>query len=155
MTRPFLLVLVMAAGLCAPAAAQDQFTESTAAANALFENCLAAAEAGPPAWAIAECESAEQAVIDLQAQYPDALLWEKDVTWLMRAGIHMQVSGAYGDADGVRSARVCERTERWWLALGNITPGSAFDQSGNGADQNLVRQCRSEHGTPSWARPLP
>ncbi|MEY4879610.1 MAG: hypothetical protein RJB62_1079 [Pseudomonadota bacterium] len=155
MPRIFFTALVLAAGLATPAAAQDQFTESTAAANALFENCLAAAEAGPPARAIAECESAERAVTDLQSRYPDALLWEKDFIWLMRAGIHMQVSGAYGDADGVRSARVCERTERWWLALGNITPGSAFDQSGNGADQNLVRQCRSEHGTPSWARPLP
>ncbi len=150
---PFVVMLFAVAA--SPAAAQSDFTPLTAEAYELWQRCSDAANAGAPAQGITRCQADIATIEALQAQNPNALPWEKDFTWLMSAGMHLALSGAYGDADGVLLVRVCDETERWWFQLGNITPGSDFDQRGSAEDQALVRRCRNEQGTPSWARPLP
>jgi len=147
--------LLFAVFFAPPAMAQSDFTPFTEEAYALWTSCSDAENTGPPAQAIARCQANIASIETLQAQYASALLWEKDFTWMMSAGMHLTLSGAYGDIDGVLSARICDETERWWLQLGYITPGSDFDQRGSAEDEGLVRRCRAEQGTPAWARPLP
>jgi hypothetical protein len=155
MTRLVFLALA-AAGFAADAAAQP-VTGFTLGVSDAYTECNSAREARAQD-AVALCEDAIALIIQLQTENPGVSLAEQDYAWFSLAGVYIELAGTYLQADGVRSARVCDASERSWSAVGSISASVEYPDavaSQNQTGQSVATVCRSEFGTPVWGRPLP
>ena len=107
---------------------------------------------------LALCQTADQILGQLQAQYANASVEERDYVWFIHGTVLLSVANAYVAIDGARTARVCDDSERAWQGLGNISPTVSYRDAVSTSEQtvmSIIRLCRSEQGAPGWARPLP
>lgn len=157
MHPPFVLAFVTLVGATGSVLAADM-TPLQASAFTQYEICNNARSAGFADYGAQACIGAEQAIKNLQAAHPDAVYYENHFLWATLATVQISIGGAYGQIDGVLSARVCEMSELSWWTTGNIPADSPFVDFVRSAESlvlsNLTR-CRNEQSTPSWARPLP
>jgi len=148
---------ISASLLLAGSAAAQPVTDYTLSVSDQYTVCNSTREAQAPD-AVTICEDAIARVIQLQTENSAAPLAEQDYAWFTLSGTYMGLAGTYLDADGVRSARVCDASERSWSAAGNISASVAYPDpvaSLNQTGQSVATVCRGEFGTPAWGRPLP
>lgn len=152
-----LVALFAAGGLQAHAQTPTTFEASaTGAASA----CLAAQQTpeGAPA-AITACE---KLIVDLDALKAGNLSLgphDTNVYHIVMGMAETRVAASMGRIDGVRSARVCQRTEKAWTHIAQTVAASSpgyTDMIDNlrASTQKTIGICRSEFGTPAGAVPL-
>jgi hypothetical protein len=152
-----LLALAAAGALHAHAQTATPFeTSATGAASA----CLAAPQTpeGAPA-AITACE---KLIVDLNAlKTANTSLGPHDtnVYHIVMGMAETRVAASMGRIDGVRSARVCQRTENAWTHIAQTVAASSPGYTGmidnlRASTQKTIGICRSEFGTPAGATPL-
>ncbi len=157
MLRPFALAFVALVGTNGSALSADM-TPLQAAAFAQYEACSNARNAGLADYGAQTCIGAEQAIKDLQAANPNAIYYEDHFLWATLATVQIFIGGAYGQIDGVLSARVCEMSELSWWTTGNIpadSPFAGFIRDTEASVLSNLTRCRNEQSTPPWARALP
>jgi len=160
MPSPGLRSAAFIAGLMSlpvPVAAADM-TPLQAAAYQEYERCAEGRAMGHYDYGLQACLDADGALAGLIAANPVVPDYERDFLLFTKATVELSVGGAYGAIDGVRSARVCEKSEQSWATAGQIPADSPFSDSVRRTEQgsiDTIRLCRNEQGTPAWGRPLP
>ena len=157
--RVALMAAACAGGFGASAQSPTAFeTQATSLASA----CLSAPNSTPEtaSAAIAPCEKLIVDIDALKQANPSLAGHDLNVFLLVKSMGETRVAGSYGAIDGVRSARVCDRTERGWTLISQVN--KAQSPTYVGTIDNLVRssisaisKCRQENGTPAGAAPLP
>jgi len=153
--RPFVLGAALFPAMSALAQPVTPFTQ---AAAAHYNTCLEGSDTLPAAEVLQSCNAAEQGFVALRAENAGAYTDEMDYVIFMHVAVQSAIAGAATRVDGARSARVCDAIERSWRTLADISPATSYGEIINSTAErvaNTVRLCRSEKGTPSWARPLP
>jgi hypothetical protein len=157
--RVCLMALAATGGFSASAQSPPTFETK---ATALSVSCMSAGNQTPEeaSGAIAACE---KLIVDLNAlrqSNPALGGHDLNVFLLVKAMGEAAVASSYGKIDGVRSARVCDRTERGWMSVSQIkkaeSPAYAVmvDQL-VASSVGAITKCRQEFGTPAGATPLP
>jgi len=157
--RVGLMALAVAGAVEASAQAPPSFETQ---ATALAAGCLSAGNETPEAasGAIAACE---KLIVDLDAlkQASPALGGhDLNVFLIVKAMGETRVASTYGKIDGVRSARVCDRTERGWVSVSQVNKAdspayAAMVDRLVASSVGAIGKCRQEFGTPAGATPLP
>lgn len=157
--RIALVALAGAGGMGASAQAPSAFENQ---ATSLAAACLAAQTTTPEAasGAIIACEKLISDLDVLKQANPSLSGHDLNVFLIVRGMGETRVASSYGNIDGVRSARVCERTERSWTLTSQVnkaqSPGyAAMIDKLVGSAIPAISKCRQEFGTPIGAAPLP
>ncbi|MDP3739317.1 MAG: hypothetical protein Q8R02_18150 [Hyphomonadaceae bacterium] len=154
-----LMALACACGFEASAQSPPTFETQ---ATSLAADCLAAPNATPEAAsaAVVTCEKLIVDVDTLKQANPSLGGHDLNVFLIVKSMGESRVAGSYGRIDGVRSARVCDRTERSWALISQLnktqSPGYApmMDQL-VASTIPAITKCRQENGTPAGAPSLP
>jgi hypothetical protein len=158
MKRVSLGLLVLAAAPAAQAQAQSEFERFALTVAGACLNSGSTPEEAPAA--VTTCGKMLVDLDALKSAAPDIAGHDLNVYNIVRGMGLTRVAASFGRIDGVRSARVCERTEEAWTHTAMVKP--AFSSQYADMIQNLVTQtaatirtCRLEFGTPEGGWPLP
>jgi hypothetical protein len=155
-----LAALALLATMGAPFA-HAQTSEFESAALVVANPCLTSGstpEAAPAA--VAACEKLIVDLATLKAAAPDIAGHDLNVYHIVASMAHSRVASSYGRIDGVRSARVCQRSEDSWRHVSQIAPASSPAYAATIDDlvkssTETIAKCRSEFGMPAGAPLLP
>lgn len=154
-------LLVGLIALAVAPVAHAQTTEFENAAIAVANACLAGGstpEAAPAA--VTACEKLLVDLETLKSAAPAIAGHDLNVYHVVAGMALTRIASSYGRIDGVRSARVCQRTEDAWRHTSQIVPASSpaymatIDELVK-SSVSTIRLCRSEFGTPAGAPALP
>jgi hypothetical protein len=155
-----ILVMLLVFGVAPAAQAQEQ-TEFERYALAIAGACLnseSTPEAAPAA--VTVCEKMVTDIDTLKSAVPDVAGHDLNVYHIVRGMGLSRVAASYGRIDGVRSARVCQRTEDAWRHTSQVVAASSPTYTDTirtlvTSTTDAITKCRSEFGTPAGAPPLP
>lgn len=141
--------------------AHAQVSEFENAALAVANSCLTSGstpEAAPAA--VAACEKLIVDLATLKAAAPGLAGHDLNVYHIVASMAHSRVAASFGRIDGVRSARVCQRSEQSWTHVSQIVAASspAYGPTIDGlfkSSTGTIAKCRSEFGAPAGAAALP
>ncbi len=154
------LVALLAAGALEAHAQTPAPTPFEASATGLAGACLAAKPTpeGAPA-AVTLCEKLIVDLNALKAASASLSPHDSNVYHLVTGMAQSRVAASFGRIDGVRSARVCQRTEQAWshtaqVVAANSPAYASMIETLRTSTQTTIGTCRSEFGTPAGATPL-
>ncbi|WP_084398392.1 hypothetical protein [Henriciella aquimarina] len=156
MLKPFLAGLA-GLGLMAPGALADETRDPEAAGRYWFQAAEVCIQAGEdtevtPEEQVKLCSellNLMKAKFD-QPDYAPQSPYEANFYWFARGAIQAQLQGAFGEIDGVRSKRVCERVEAQAAAFAKIDntawPQDYRDMADrvNESVEGPLKRCRHE-----------
>lgn len=153
-----LAVLMILAG--APVA-HAQTSEFENAAVAVANACLTSGstkEAAPAA--VAACEKLLVDLETVKSAAPGIAGHDLHVYHVVASMALTRIAASYGRIDGVRSARVCQRTEDSWRHTSQIIAASSPAYAGTidglvRTASDTIAKCRGEFGAPAGAPALP
>lgn len=153
-----LAVLMILAG--APVA-HAQTSEFENAALAVANACLTSGSTKETApTAVAACEKLLVDLETVRSAAPGIAGHDVNVYHVVASMAQSRIAASYGRIDGVRSARVCQRTEDSWRHTSQIVPASspAYAAMIDGlvkSASDTIAKCRGEFGAPANAAALP
>jgi hypothetical protein len=158
--RPAICALAMAGVM--PAAAQ-QPTAFESAGLKTMEFCLSSQANDISSAKIAE-SSCRQAITDLAALHratSGMSAHDQNVYLALHSMATTRIGHAWSKLDGdVRTSRVCMQMEAAWTAVSQLVPNASpalaeTIKTLRDSSINVVRQCRSDYGTPANSTLLP
>ncbi len=158
MRRIMALLLVSMPVALSPVLAQP-VTEYTQTAFTIYNVCMNARDTGSAQEALDACTTVEESLASLRTMVPNASAEETDYVVALQGSVQLGIAAVALILDNdIRTARVCDATERAWQTFADITPGSPTMEGATEVMQGTadnVRICRDAHGAPAWGRPLP